>query len=41
MNAGMQGVHLRREEGGEWPSFGPRPTLVVGSFGELCDRLGA
>jgi len=41
MNAGMQGVHLRREEGGEWPSFGPGPTLVVGSFGELCDRLGA
>lgn len=42
MNAGMQGVHLRREDtGGEWPSFGPDPTLTVDSFAALCDRLGA
>lgn len=42
MNAGMQGVHLEREDtGGEWPSFGPEPTLTVDSFGALCDRLGA
>ncbi len=42
MNAGMQGVHLQLEDtGGEWPSFGPEPTLTVDSFGALCDRLGA
>ena len=42
MNAGMQGVHLQRADtGGEWPSFGPEPTLAVDSFEELCDRLGA
>ena len=42
MNAGMQGVHLRREgTGGEWPSFGPEPTLAVDSFGALCERLEA
>jgi 2-haloacid dehalogenase len=42
MNAGMQGVHLKREgTGGEWPSFGPGPTLTVDSFDALCDLLDA
>ena len=39
MHAGMQGVYIDR--GGQWPSFGPEPTLAVDSLAELCDRLGA
>ncbi|WP_152040999.1 haloacid dehalogenase type II [Salinigranum salinum] len=40
MNAGMQGVHLRRDGAPAWPSFGPAPTLAVDSLDALCDRLG-
>jgi 2-haloacid dehalogenase len=40
MNAGMQGVHLRRDGAPAWPSFGPAPTLAVDSIDALCDRLG-
>jgi 2-haloacid dehalogenase len=40
MNAGLQGVYLDRG-GGQWPSFGPDPTLTVGSIDELRDRLDA
>ncbi len=39
MNAGMQGVYLDRSDG-QWPSFGPAPTLTVESLETLCEHLG-
>jgi len=38
--AGMQGVWVDRG-GAPWEQFGPEPDLVVGSFHDLADELGA
>lgn len=38
VHAGMRAVWLDR--GGQWPSFGPRPSLAVDSIDEVCDLLG-
>lgn len=40
IHAGMASVFLDRGDG-QWPSFGPGPSLVVESLDDLCDRLDA